>query len=166
MRVGGSLRLSYVVPAAIVVLMVSAPGVSAQGLGARAGGTVNPDQFYVGGQYEFGPFAENIWFQPSGDFGFGDNAKLIAGNFDVVLRHAFSAQSEWTAFAGGGPSINHYRVAGVNNTEMGMNIVGGVIHDSGIFAEIRAGFMDSPDARFGIGYRFDPMHKPARRPRR
>jgi hypothetical protein len=164
MRVAG--RWSSVVPAVIVVLMVSAPGAWAQGAGVRAGATVNPDQFYVGGQYEFGPFNENIWFQPSMDFGFGDAAKLLAGNFDVVLRHPFSAQSEWTAFAGGGPSINHYRVSGVSNTEMGMNIVGGVVHDSGIFAEIRAGFMDSPDVRFGIGYRFDPLHKPSRRPRR
>lgn len=166
MRNARRVRWTCVVPAFLVALIVNAPGVWAQGFGVRGGATMNPDQFYVGGQYEWGPIAENLWFQPSADFGFGDDAKLIAGNFDVVYRHAFSGRSPWTAFAGGGPSINHYRVTGLSETEMGMNLVGGVMHESGLFIEFRAGFMDSPDFRFGVGYRLSAGRNsaPARTP--
>lgn len=167
MRSARCVRWTCVVPALLIVLMVGAPGAWAQGLGVRGGGTVNPDQFYVGGQYEWGPF-EKLWFHPSVDFGFGDDAKLISGNFDVVYRHALSARSPWTAFAGAGPSINHYRVAGLSETGMGVNFLGGMMHDSGIFAEFRAGFADSPDFRFGVGYRFSAKKQqraPARRRR-
>jgi hypothetical protein len=153
-------RWTDVVPAILIALVVSAPNASAQGLGVRGGATVNPDQFYVGGQYEMGPI-EKLWFHPSVDFGFGDDVKLIAMNFDVVYRHLMSRRSPWTAFVGGGPSLNHYRVTGASETEFGVNVMGGMMHTSGIFFEARAGFADSPDFRFGVGYRFAPKPRTA-----
>ena len=162
MRTGRRVRWTCVVPAMLIVLVVGAPGAWAQGFGVRGGGTVNPDQLYVGGQYEWGPI-EKLWFHPSVDFGFGNDVKLIAMNFDVVYRHQMSRRSPWTAFAGGGPSLNHYRVTGASTTEFGVNVMGGMMHSSGIFFEARAGFADSPDFRFGVGYRFAPRQRTVRR---
>jgi hypothetical protein len=152
------------------MVMVSATPISAQDFAVRSGLNLNPDQFSVGGQYEFGPVAKRMWLQPNVDMGFGDGAKLVAFNFDVVFRRALDRKTVWTGFAGGGPAINMYRIAGVTQTEAGASLVGGVIHRSGLFSEVRVGFLESPQVRFGAGYVFwrgkSQTQPPVRRPGR
>jgi hypothetical protein len=138
-----------------IVALTPVP-VSAQGFTARGGLNVNPDQFYVGGQYDRGPLVERIWLQPNGDVGFGDDATLISLNLDVVYRRPLGKRPVWTAFGGGGPALNLYRLHGYNATEGGLNVLGGVIHRSGLITEVRVGFLESPELRVGVGYAFRP----------
>ena len=152
---------------AIVICFVRPGG--AQDFAVRSGFNVNPDQFSVGGQYEFGPVAERLWLQPNVDMGFGDGVKLFAFNFDVVFRRQLDRRAVWTGFAGGGPAINVYRFPGISQTEAGAGLVGGVIHRSGLFSEVRVGFLESPQVRFGAGYVFwrgRAASTPPARPRR
>lgn len=128
---------------------------TAQGLGVRTGMNVNPDQFSVGAQYAM-PLAEHLWFQPSGDAGFGDGATLFTLSSNVVYRHPMARRSPWTAFAGGGPELNVYRVAGVQDTFAGATLFGGVQHSSGLFVQAARGFLDSPQFRLGVGYVMTP----------
>lgn len=62
-------------------LAYSVAPAAAQGYAVRGGANVNPDQIYVGGQYELGPFHDRVWFQPNADVGFGDDATLVSLNF-------------------------------------------------------------------------------------
>jgi hypothetical protein len=142
----------FLLGCAMVVAFVTP--LAAQDFAVRSGFNVNPDQFSVGGQYEFGPVAKQLWLQPSVDLGFGDGSKLVAMNFDVVYRRSLDRRSVWTGFAGGGPALNMYRVDGATNTEAGASVLGGVIHRSGLFTELRVGFLESPQVRFGAGYVF------------
>lgn len=136
---------------------------AAQGVAVRGGMNVNPDQVYVGGQYEWGPLGQQVWLQPSADVGFGNDATLIALNFDAVYRRPLGKKPVWTAYGGGGPALNFYRLLGYNATEAGVSLVGGLLHHTGLMTEFRVGFLESPEFRVGIGYAFGRTKLP--RPR-
>jgi hypothetical protein len=158
--------------AAVYLLVVCATAgaattASAQGLGVRTGAHFNPDQFSVGAQYDFATTMDRLWLQPSADLGFGNDAFLTALNFDAVYRRPVARGTIWTAFAGAGPAINHYRFSGFSQTDVGANVLGGLMHRSGLFTELRIGFFDSPQVGFRAGYRFNPRpaaRTPVRRP--
>ena len=58
-------------------------------------------------------------------------------------------------YGGGGPAINYYNFDNDgSDTRGGLNIVGGLEHDRGLFFEVKVGAWDSPDLKFGVGYRF------------
>jgi hypothetical protein len=116
--------------------------------------TSTPDQFSVGGQYEVGPFSDRYWLQPNVDVAFGNDATLVAGNFDAVYRRSLTRSTAWTGYAGGGPALNWYKLNGYSATELGVNALGGLMHGSGMFVEARVGFLESPRFRFGVGYAF------------
>ena len=146
-------RVSVGVLVGCAALVVAASPAAAQGLGLRSGASLNPDQFSVGGQYDMTTGRDKVWFQPSADLGFGNDTFLTALNFDLVYRKPVRRMPVWTAFAGGGPALNHYRFTGFSSTEAGANLLGGLMHSSGFFTELRLGFFDSPELRFGAGYR-------------
>lgn len=152
-------------PLAVALFGVAEP-VLAQGYALRGGANVNPDQFYGGVQYSFPPVWENLRPTPSVDVGVGNGAKLIAVNLDVLLHsRALGRRSIWAAMLGGGPAINHYRFPFRTETAVGINVVAALSHTSGWFAELRGGFLESPDVRVGVGYRWTPARRsPPRRP--
>ncbi|HJU44779.1 MAG TPA: hypothetical protein VJ691_18270 [Vicinamibacterales bacterium] len=145
--------LSYVFVGCAIIIGAARPA-WAQGYAVRSGASINPDQVFVGGQYEFAPVADRVWLQPNADLGFGDDTTLLAMNFDVVYRKSIGRRSTWTAFAGGGPALNWYKFTGSSTTQSGANVVGGVRHAKGLSTEVRLGFLDSPDLRFGVTYTF------------
>lgn len=140
------------------IVACSAAPVAAQGFTARSGFNVNPDQFYVGGQYDWGPVVQRLWLQPNADVGFGNDATLVSLNFDVVHRRPLGKVPVWTAFVGGGPALNLYKLHGYSATEAGLNVLGGVMHRSGLITEVRVGFLESPQLRIGVGYAFRPKN--------
>src|SRR5687768_13059252 len=157
-RTGGHVRdFSQAIGRALLtaIVVVATPALSrAQGYAVRTGANINPDQFSVGGQYEVGPISDRFWLQPNIDVGFGNDATLVAGNFDAVYRRSLTRNSVWTGYGGGGPALNWYKLNGYSATELGVNALGGLMHASGMSLEARVGFLDSPRLRFGVGYAF------------
>jgi len=131
---------AFVVPAA------------AQELGVRAGVSVNPDQFYFGGHAETAPLVGNLRFRPNLEVGVGDNVTLVA--FNIEFAYHFPSQRSWHAYAGGGPALNFIRFRGETDSEGGLNLLVGVQHARGLFAEFKVGTLDSPDVKLGVGYAF------------
>ena len=140
---------------ALVVVVVPSPA-EAQGPGVRAGVSVDPDQFYVGGHYETGRLVDRLHFKPNIEIGFGDDITLTAINFEFVYK--FPTPGPWNLYAGGGPAINIYSfdIDGDDDTETepGFNFLFGAEHARGLFFEIKIGIEDSPDLKFGVGYTF------------
>jgi hypothetical protein len=120
--------------------------------GLRAGVSVDPDQFYVGGHVETGALVDRLHFRPNIEVGFGDNVTLIALNFEFVYR--FQSRRPWHLYAGAGPAVNLYNFDGGDNTEAGFNILIGTENRRGLFFELKVGASQSPDLKFGVGYAF------------
>jgi len=137
--------LAWLVPAAASAQV--APGV-------RAGLSIDPDQFYVGGHIETDPLVERLVFRPNVEVGFGDDVTLVAFNFEFVWKFA-PRRSPWGFYAGGGPAINLYQRDGPDDdTEAGFNILAGLENRGGLFFEFKLGVADSPDFKFGVGFTF------------
>lgn len=137
--------LAWLVPAAASAQV--APGV-------RAGLSIDPDQFYVGGHIETDPLVERLVFRPNVEVGFGDDVTLAAFNFEFVWKFA-PRRSPWGFYAGGGPAINLYQRDGPDDdTEAGFNILAGLENRRGLFFEFKLGVADSPDFKFGVGFTF------------
>ena len=121
--------------------------------GVRAGLSIDPDQFYIGGHIETKPLVERLVFRPNVEVGFGDDVTLAAFNFEFAWK--FSRRGDWGFYAGGGPAINLYQFDGPgDDTEAGFNIMGGFENRKGLFFEFKLGVADSPDFKFGVGFTF------------
>ena len=150
-------RLNTRVPFFVVLLsllvVVPSPA-AAQAPGVRAGISVEPDQFFIGGHYETGPLVEHLHFKPNLELGFGDDVKLFAINFEFVYK--FLTRNDWTLYAGGGPAVNFYRFDDLDDgdTEPGFNALFGAETSNGLFFEVKLGAIDSPDLKFGVGWTF------------
>ena len=122
--------------------------------GVRAGLSIDPDQFYIGGHIETKPLVERLVFRPNVEVGFGDDVTLAAFNFEFAWKFPHG-RSDWGFYAGGGPAINLYQFDGPgDDTEGGFNIMGGFENRSGLFFEFKLGVADSPDFKFGVGFTF------------
>ncbi len=154
-------RLFGVVAIAAVVLLVgaSAPAFAQQpGIGLRAGVSADPDQFYFGAHYDTGPLFDKLSFRPNAEIGVGNNNTTVAGNFEFVYWWKLP-RHPWNIYAGGGPAIVYYNHSNPHNegegdgsVNPGFNILFGVAHHRGFFAEIKFGLIDSPGFKFGVGW--------------
>ena len=133
------------------------------GLGPRVGFSVDPDQIVFGGQLIIGEIAPDLTFDPSLEFGFGDDVTVIAANFDVHYHFALS-DTDWRPYAGGGIGLNFIEFDGDafgsddSETEVGGNLVlgAGVPTSSGnrFFGELRFGLGDIPEVKMLVGWNF------------
>ena len=140
----------------LALLVWLAPAVASAQVtaGVRAGVSIDPDQFYVGGHIETDPLVERLVFKPNVEVGFGDDVTLAAFNFEFVWKFA-RRRSEWGFYAGGGPAINLYQRDGPeDDAEAGFNILAGLENRRGLFFEFKLGVADSPDFKFGVGFTF------------
>lgn len=137
---------------AVGAAMVIATPASAQdlGFGARAGVSVDPDQFYFGGHVETEPLFDRLRFRPNVEIGLGDDTTLVG--FNVEFAYFFPSRSPWQFYAGGGPALNVIDRNDDTRSEAGLNILGGVQHSKGLFFEFKVGAFDSPEFKFGVGY--------------
>jgi hypothetical protein len=138
----------FVVVLASVALATPA---SAQGLGVRAGASVDPDQFYFGGHYESRPLVQRLHFKPNLELGVGDDITTVGINFEFVYKIPING-SPWNLYAGGGPAVNFYSFNDNSETEGGLNVLFGAETSQGLFFELKLGALDSPDLKFGVGY--------------
>jgi hypothetical protein len=123
---------------------------AAQGPGVRAGASVDPDQFYVGGHYETRALVERLHFKPNLEVGFGDDVTAIGINLEFVYK--FPLRAPWTLYAGGGPALNIYSFDDDSETDGGVNALFGAQTTQGLFFEVKVGAINSPDVKFGVGY--------------
>lgn len=130
------------------------PVASAQTTGVRAGVSVNPDQFFVGGHVETDALVDRVHLRPNAEIGFGDNVTTVALNIEAVYKVPLQ-RTQWTFYAGGGPGVNFYNFENAgSDTRAGLNLLGGLEHEGGFFFEVKAGAWDSPDVKFTAGYSF------------
>lgn len=150
------MRLSHSVSsfAGLVVLCAAfglfASPASAQTFGVRVGVSADPDQFYFGGHFETAPVVDRLYFRPNVEIGVGNSVTLAAFNFEFAYK--FPTRRPWGIYAGGGPALNLIYTEQRDHAEGGFNILVGVEHRNGFFAEIKAGALDSPDFKLGVGY--------------
>lgn len=123
----GAWWTSSAVAAAFIFLVSSAP-VAAQSVGIRAGVSVEPEQFYFGAHVQTPPLVDRLHFRPNVEIGVGSDTTITALN--VIHR------------------------SGDTDAEPGLNVVVGIAHEDGLFAEVKAGALDSPRLKFGVGYAF------------
>jgi hypothetical protein len=123
---------------------------AAQGPGLRAGASVDPDQFYLGGHYETTPLVNRLYFKPNAELGFGDDLTTLGLNFEFVYK--FPVASPWSFYAGAGPALNVFFFDNDSEAEGGLNFVFGAETRRGLFFEMKVGVIDSPDLKFGVGY--------------
>ena len=157
--------LALVASTALALVPVSSFAGSAgpidQGIGPRVGFSSSPDQFVFGGQGTFGPIVENLTFDPSLEFGFGDHTTTVEGNFDLHY-HFRLKDTNWTPYAGAGASIanyshdNNFPENDHNDTVAGGSLIlgAGAPTPSGnrFFGEIKFGLGDVPSFKFMVGW--------------
>ncbi len=136
-------------------ILAAAPAAVAQsGPGVRAGVSGNPDQFYVGVHYDTGPLVDRLSFRPNVEVGVGDDQTALAINVEFAYWLAVPRRP-LRFYVGGGPALNVYRYHGDRtDAQPGFNVIVGVAHRGGLFAEVKVGLIDSPDVKFGVGYTF------------
>jgi len=141
---------------ALAVLLGGSAPALAQGvhLGVRGGASVDPDQFYFGAHVETPAIVDRVHLRPNVEIGLGDDVTLVGVNVEAVYKYPLR-RSPWVLYGGGGPAINYYNFDNDgSDTRGGLNIVGGLEHDRGLFFEVKVGAWGSPDLKFGVGYVF------------
>ena len=133
------------------------------GYGPRIGFSSGPDQIVFGGQMIFGEIAPSITFDPSLEFGFGDDMTVIALNFDGHYHFAIEG-SRWRPYAGAGVSISFVSfdsgpgVDDNSDTDVGGSLIfgAGVPTAAGnrFFSELKLGLGDVPDFKLMVGWNF------------
>jgi hypothetical protein len=143
-------RLTRLALGALLILgAVSTPAV-AQTIGARAGVSIEPEQFYFGGHAETPPVVDRLRFRPNIEIGLGSDTTVAA--FNVEVAYHFRSAEPWSVYAGGGPALNIIKIARDTDAEPGFNVLVGMAHEDGLFAELKVGALDSPRLKFGVGY--------------
>jgi hypothetical protein len=131
--------------------IVALPSIAAaQGVGVRAGASVDPDQFYLGGHYETPALVEQLHFRPNVEVGFGDDITALGLNLEFVYK--IPIDGPWSLYAGGGPALNVYSFNDNSETDGGLNFVFGAETSNGLMFEVKVGAIDSPELKFGVGF--------------
>ncbi len=146
---------SFVRWSALAAALVLLPAHAwAQSAGVRVGVSSDPTQFYFGGHYETAPLIPHLRFRPNIEIGLGDSRTLITGNFEFAYYVPIPNQP-WNAYFGGGPSlVIDHPTGGETGTGGGLNLLAGIAHREGLFAEVKIGLADSPELKFAVGYSF------------
>ena len=136
----------------VLVLLTAATARAQQpGTGVRAGVSGDPDQFYFGFHFDTGPIYERLSFRPNAEVGVGNDLTSVSGNFEFVYWWPLR-RHPWSIYGGGGPAVNLYRHNDNSDVQPGFNILFGAAHSRGLFVELKLGFIDSPEVKFGVGY--------------
>ena len=159
------MRSIWAVAAALTMLLASvAHGQTTNltAMGFRVGFSVDPDQLVFGGQAVIGEIAPDLTFDPSLEFGLGDDVTLISLNLD--LHYHFDLQNTtWRPYAGAGLGIHFIEFdGGPGNDDSDTEVGGGLIFGASVptsagnrfFAELKFGLGDSPDLKMVVGWNF------------
>ena len=123
----------------------------AQGIGFQGGGTVDPEQFYVGTHIELPIVPDQFFFRPAIEGGFSDNLTVGSINFDFLYQFPLEG-TPWSIYQGGGPALIIVRFSEQNDLGGGLNFIFGFKHEAGFFSEFTVGSRSSPNLKFGAGF--------------
>jgi len=132
-----------------------------RGWGPRVGISDDPDQLVVGVHFDLGEFAPHVRWQPSVDFGFGDDVFAFTGN--LMVAYYFPMNGSVTPYAGGQVTAAYFNFDNPQNgddsdTEIGLAGVGGIETTlkggTRFLAELQLGFGDVPDVKLLVGWTF------------
>lgn len=145
--------------AAPAMAQSTAGNVETKGIGVLAGISANPEHIYFGVNFMAAKVANNFWFRPSLEAGFGNSSSSVGINGEFIYLIDIR-KSPWSAYFGGGPALvintQYNDSPASNNTDVGpgFNFIAGVRKSKGLFSEIKLGVIDSPEFKLGIGYTF------------
>jgi hypothetical protein len=139
-------------PFVLLCALFAAPASAQVSTGLRAGASVDPDQFYFGAHLETPELADNLSFRPNIEVGLGDDATLVALNFELAYK--FRTRRPWRPYLAAGPALLIADTNDETGAHGGFNIAIGIEHRRGLFGELKLGTIDSPDFKIGIGFRF------------
>ncbi len=136
-------------------------------LGVEAGAAFNPELFMFGVQSQMGPiFHSRVFFRPNAEFDFGEVTDLVALNLEAIYRFsAAERRGNWTPFLGAGPALIFIHQSfqsgrqisfGNFDYETGFNVLVGMQHRRGVFAELKTSLYSgpAPKLRLIFGYNF------------
>jgi len=124
-------------------------------VGARAGVSGDPGQFYIGGHMDVKEVMNRLWFRPSVEVGNGDGSTLISLNGEFVYFWKGQQNRHWMPYAGLGPAFvaQIFRSGrGDSGVGAGANFVVGIQERKGLIVEVKIGAFDSPGFKAGIGW--------------
>jgi hypothetical protein len=133
-------------------MLLAVPASAQVSAGVRVGASLDPDQFYFGGHIETAPLADHVHFRPNVEVGIGNSATVIAINFELAYK--FPSQQAWQLYAAAGPALNVIDTNHATSAQGGLTVGLGMEHRDGLFVEVKAGAINSPSFKIGIGYRF------------
>lgn len=148
-----SQRVRVVAALVFLAVVASASPAAAQGPGVRAGVSVDPDQFYIGGHYETAELVDRLRFRPNLEVGFGDDVTTVGINLEAVYKVPLKGSGSKAFYVGGGPAITIFDHDNGSDTEGGLNLLAGLEFGK-VFVEVKGGLFDAPDLKVGIGYTF------------
>jgi hypothetical protein len=134
--------------------------------GFQGGVGLDPEVIDFGIHAKFGPFfTKNLLFRPSVDFAYGEVTRLFALNAEAIYRMPYTVGAKAYVYFGGGPQFNFIEQKfeqgeAVNFSDFhystALNILLGVQHRSGMFAEVKTSIYASPAPviRLMVGYSF------------
>jgi hypothetical protein len=134
-----------------------APEARAQSsIGFTGGGSIDPEQVYVGVFWQSPAVGGNFRFRFGLDGGFGQDLRLGIVNVDFIYSIGLG-QGPWHFVTGGGPAIvlikydDDLYTSGPEVTAGG-SYVFGFAHDNGFFTEFRVGGGNVPSLKIGAGW--------------
>ena len=155
-------RAVITIAAAALLVLPSLAQAQTQSLstyGGRVGFSSDPDQLILGGWGTVAEFSPNLSFRPSGDLGVGNSVLTLIGNADIQYTFATVARGPVPFFGGGIGLLWYDPDGGESNTELGLQVYGGVElryqgYQTGVF-ELRLGLDDAmPDLKLTYGFGF------------
>jgi hypothetical protein len=150
-------RIWYLTMAILFLTCWAHSAQAQQGVGLRAGVSVDPEQFYFGGHVTTAPVIDRLRFRPNVEIGFSSNNTNIGLNGEFAYFMPLR-RSDANVYLGAGPALNIFSrgPSGSRSTSTGpgFNFLVGAEHDRGWFAEAKVGALDSPVFKFAVGYTF------------
>ncbi|MBI3262258.1 MAG: hypothetical protein HYZ58_03795 [Acidobacteria bacterium] len=144
-------QLAVILSIVACALFASVARARAQGVGLQAGGSIDPEQIFVGSHFELKPVVDRLHFRPAIDGGFGNGLTLATIDADFIYKTPLG-QSAWTFYQGGGPVIGIRRIDDRKDVTGGLGGVLGLMHASGFFVEFRGSGGGGPNLKFGVGF--------------
>lgn len=157
------IRAFFVLTLVIAAWEPASAEVGLRGWGPRVGVSSDPDQVVGGIHFDLGDIVNHLRWQPSVEFGAGDDAFTFAGN--MMVAWYFPVNGSVTPYAGGQLSVfyinwdeDRFGRRDDSDTEIGLSAVGGIEtklrSGTRFLVELQLGLGDVPDAKVMTGWTF------------